>query len=253
MEDWSGKVAIVTGASSGIGTAVAKSLVKHGVKVVGLARRKERMQEIASQLGKDKFYPVPCDLMKQDDIIRAFRWTEEKFGGVDILINNAGMVSTSPIIEASYEEYRRIIDTNLIGPAICAREFAKSNKKRKTRGHVFNINSIAGHYAEAIQIPLGMYGPSKYGLTALTAELRHEIIIAKLNIRVTSISPGAVHTDLIVNAMRWSPETAEKVAMLRDQDIADAVIYALGAPEGAEVYELTIIPQNKPIEVPVAP
>ncbi|XP_078043890.1 farnesol dehydrogenase-like [Augochlora pura] len=252
MEDWAGKVAIVTGASSGIGTAIAKSLAKHGVKVVGLARRKEKIQELANQLGKDKFYPLPCDVTKEDDILRAFRWTEEKFSGADILVNNAGMVSTLAIIDAPTLEYRNVIDTNLIAPAICSREFVRMNKKRKTRGHIFNINSILGHYAEAIQIPLGMYGASKYGITALTAELRHEIILAKLNIRVTSISPGAVHTDLIINAFQFDEQTAQKVAMLRDHDIADAVIYALGTPEGAEVYELTIIPQNRPIEVPQA-
>ncbi|XP_076646771.1 uncharacterized protein LOC143355640 [Halictus rubicundus] len=251
MEQWAGKVAIVTGASSGIGRDVVKSLVNHAVKVVGLARRIDKLQELAKQLGKDKFYPVQCDLVKEDDILRAFNWVEQNLGGANILVNNAGTICGIPIIESPTEQYRTVIDTNLIAPAICAREFAKSIKKRKTRGHIININSITGHYAEAIQTPLGMYSASKYGVTALTTELRHEFIIAKLDIRVTSISPGAVHTELLTNLLRWSDETAQKANILRNVHIADAVIYALGTPIGAEVFELTIIPQNAPIEIPI--
>ncbi|XP_076295378.1 uncharacterized protein LOC143216327 [Lasioglossum baleicum] len=252
MEQWANKVAIVTGASSGIGSAVVKSLVSHAVKVVGLARRADKLQEMAKQLGKDKFYPVQCDLVKEDDILRAFKWVEDNFGGANILINNAGVITGIPIIESSTDTYRTVIDTNLLAPAICAREFSKSIKKRKTRGHIVNINSILGHYAEAIQIPVGLYSASKYGVTALTAELRHEFIIAKLDIRVTSVSPGAVLTDLLQNAMRWDDDTARRMNTLRNEHIADGVIYALGTPKGAEVYELTIIPQNAPIELPTA-
>lgn len=98
MDSWAGKVAVVTGASAGIGTAIAKSLIDHRVKVVGLARRKDRLQELAQKFGKDKFFPVQCDAYKEEEILSAFKWVNEKLGGADILVNNAGVATTSSII-----------------------------------------------------------------------------------------------------------------------------------------------------------
>lgn len=98
MNRWNGKVAIVTGASSGIGESTTEALVKHGVKVVGLARRVDRLKELAVKLGKDKFYPIQCDLRKEEDILKALKWVEKELGGADILVNNAGVIAMSPVI-----------------------------------------------------------------------------------------------------------------------------------------------------------
>ncbi|XP_015433449.1 PREDICTED: farnesol dehydrogenase-like [Dufourea novaeangliae] len=140
MNRWEGKVAIVSGTSVGIGAAIAKSLVGHGVKVVGLARRREKLEELVDALGDDKFYPIVCDLRKEEDIKEAFKWTEEELGGADILINNAGVADQSLIIETSTEEYHKVLDTNVIAPAICAREFSQSIRKRDVPGHIINVN-----------------------------------------------------------------------------------------------------------------
>ncbi|XP_076249711.1 farnesol dehydrogenase-like [Calliopsis andreniformis] len=246
MDRWAGKVAIITGASSGIGAAIAKTLVNHGVNVVGLARRLDRLQELATTLGKNKFYPVQCDIQKEEEILSAFKRTEE-LGGADILVNNAGIFGRSLIIESPTSDYRRIIDTNLIAPAICAREFTKSIKKRNVPGHIININSIAGLYAEAITMPISMYSPSKYGLRALGTELRHEFIKTKLKIKVTNISPGVVNTEMIQEFVNDDPNISSNWPMLKDQDIADAAIYALGTPEGAEILEVTVMAQSASI------
>ncbi|XP_015432613.1 PREDICTED: farnesol dehydrogenase-like [Dufourea novaeangliae] len=250
MERWSGKVAIVTGASSGIGAAITRSLAEHNVKVAALARRLHKLQELADELPKYKIYPIQCDVTKEEEILRAFQWVEEKLGGADILVNNAGVSSTSTILDSPTTKYRLILDTNLVAPAICSREFCQSIKKRNSSGHILNINSIAGRYAEAIQMPFGMYGPSKYGLSALAAELRHEIILAKLNIRVTNISPGAVLTDMIKGIFEKCNDVVHNSAMLYSEDIAELVIYALEIPERAEIYELTVIPKNAIVGVP---
>ncbi|KZC10582.1 Dehydrogenase/reductase SDR family member 11 [Dufourea novaeangliae] len=264
MERWSGKVAIVTGASSGIGAAITRSLAEHNVKVAALARRLHKLQELADELPKYKIYPIQCDVTKEEEILRAFQWVEEKLGGADILVNNAGVSSTSTILDSPTTKYRLILDTNLVAPAICSREFCQSIKKRNSSGHILNINrlayvsdpgtstspplcglglirlewldsrGIAGRYAEAIQMPFGMYGPSKYGLSALAAELRHEIILAKLNIRVTNISPGAVLTDMIKGIFEKCNDVVHNSAMLYSEDIAELVIYALEIPERAE-------------------
>ncbi|XP_076633129.1 farnesol dehydrogenase-like [Colletes latitarsis] len=243
MERWAGKVAIVTGASTGIGAAISKSLVDNDVKVVGLARRMEMLQEVAGRLKKGMFHPIVCDVRKEEDILKAFEWTKKKFGGADILVNNAGVVSQTSIIDTPTEEYRRVIDINVIAPAICAREFAQSIKERNSVGHIINISSVAGRYAECIKIPMGMYCPSKYALNALTTELRHEIIHNKLNIKITTISPGAVLTDMLKNVVK-SEAILNIVPSLKDTDIADGVIYTLKTPLGAEVHDIMIMPQN---------
>lgn len=101
MERWSGKVAVVTGASTGIGANLVEQLVRHGLKVVGLARRVELMNNYAQKLANDQigsFHPVECDLRKEEDILAAFKFVEEKFGSIDILINNAGVLSSETII-----------------------------------------------------------------------------------------------------------------------------------------------------------
>ncbi|XP_015433467.1 PREDICTED: farnesol dehydrogenase-like [Dufourea novaeangliae] len=244
MERWSGKVAIVTGASSGIGAEITESLVEHGVKVVTLARRLNKLEELAANHGKDKIYPVQCDVTKEEEILQAFQWVEEKLGGADILVNNAGVLIATPVIGKATEDYRRVVDTNLIAPAICSREFCQSVKKRNAYGHIININSMAGHYAEAIQLSLGIYGASKYGLTALTVELRNEILQAKLRIRITNISPGTVLTDMFTNVAAGQIDLNNKMIILRGKDIANSVVYALGTPEGAEIHQLTIVPEN---------
>lgn len=249
MDRWNGKIAIVTGASSGIGEATAAALVKKGVKVVGLARRVEKLQELSTKLGKDKFYPVQSDLRKEEDILKAFQWAEKQFGGVDILINNAGVALHTQIIDSATEDYYKVIDTNLIAPAICSREIIKSLKKRDRPGHIVNINSIAGHFAESIHLPLGMYCPSKYGLTALGSELRHEIIAGNLKVKVTSVSPGAVRTEMVSGTL---PPNV-KIPFLEAEDIAAAVVYALETPEHVEIPEITIMPHNSPIGVPALP
>ncbi|CAL7944503.1 unnamed protein product [Xylocopa violacea] len=243
MKRWAGKVAIVTGASSGIGVAISRSLVSHGVKVAGLARRMDKLQEIAKELGKDKFFAVECDLRKEEDILKAFKLVEKQFGGADILVNNAGIAIPKKIIDSDTEEYRKIIETNLIAPAICAREAMQSLIKRKAAGHIININSIAGSYAESIFMPLGMYSASKYGLRALGTELRHEIVMSQLNIKITNISPGVVDTQMI-QALFKERDRPQQLKSLEDKDIAEAAIYALGTPESVEIPEITIIPHK---------
>ncbi|XP_054004161.1 farnesol dehydrogenase-like isoform X1 [Hylaeus anthracinus] len=251
MEFWAGKVAIVTGASAGIGTATSKALVGHGVKVVGLARRMDKLQELAQELGKDKFYPLQCDVRKEEDIIKVFKWIEKTFGGASILVNNAGVISLSSVTgkKTATEEYRKVVETNLIAPAIFAREFSQSIKKRNVPGHIVNINSILGHYADTFTIPIGLYAPSKYGLTALGTGLRHEFIISKLKIKVTSVSPGFVMTEMVGPVPK---HVLDNMPILQDKDIANAVIYALGTPQGVEIVEVTVMAQNEIIGVPAA-
>ncbi|XP_068987467.1 farnesol dehydrogenase-like [Bombus flavifrons] len=242
MNFWIGKVAIVTGASGGIGLAISKELTKYGIKVIGLARRMDKLVEVAEVIGEHKFFPIECDITEEGQILRTLKWIEEKFGGADILVNNAGLFSLSYVMDSEADEIQNVINTNLIAPAILAREVMNSMKKRDTSGHIINISDIAALYPEALCIPMGMYGPSKCGLKALGIELRHEVSMARLKIKITTISPGFVRTDMLKRIYNFLNVSQD--VLLKDLNIAEAVIYALGTPKSVEISEITVLPQG---------
>ncbi|XP_053685029.1 farnesol dehydrogenase-like [Sabethes cyaneus] len=239
MDRWNGKVAIVTGASSGIGAATAQALVKAGMVVVGLARRVERVEELKNELDESlrgQLHAVKCDVKKEEDILEAFKLVNEKFGGVDVLVNNAGVTRRTTLLKAgNTDQLREVLDTNLMGLVLCSREAFQSMKKRSVDGHIVHINSILGHHL--INYPgLNIYPASKYGVTAVTETMRQELRTEGTKIKVTSISPGVVRTEML-------PEDIAKVTpALEAEDIANAVLYVLGTPPRVQVHELMIKP-----------
>ncbi|XP_032685981.1 farnesol dehydrogenase-like [Odontomachus brunneus] len=250
MDRWAGKVALVTGASVGIGAQISKALAEKGMKVIAVARRLDKLEELAASIKREfktDIYTMVCDVRKEEDILKVFKWANDKLGGVDVLINNAGVLKNEPIIDGSTENYRMIMDVNVIAIAICSREFVRSIKKRKTCGHIVNINSLAGHFAESILLPLSVYCASKYAVTGMSHSLRNEIANEQLKIKVTSLSPGAVDTDMLRDNSGLTSSMMEKMGVLRDKDIADGVIYVLSAPPNVVISELTICPQGRPL------
>ncbi|XP_012224677.1 farnesol dehydrogenase-like [Linepithema humile] len=244
MERWAGKVALVTGASVGIGAKVTRALAENGMKVIAVARRLENLQQLAASLKREfkaEVYPMQCDVRQEKDILNVFQWAEKELGGVDVLINNAGVTSTQSIIEGSTDEYHKILDVNVIAAAICSRQLTQSVKKRKASGHIININSIAGHYASNMVMPLSVYCASKYAITGMTETLRNEVKVAQVDVIVTSISPGVVKTDMVLDNF---PEAEKNLPMLHDKDIADAVIYCLQVPPRVQIWEITLAPNN---------
>ncbi|KAL1399292.1 hypothetical protein pipiens_008323 [Culex pipiens pipiens] len=238
MDRWTGKVAVVTGASSGIGAA--KSLANAGMVVVGLARRVERVEALRDDLEDDetrkRLHAVKCDVSKEEDILEAFRWVEENLGGVDVLINNAGVLpETTLVTPGNTEVLRQVMDINVMGLVLCSREAFQSMKKRSVDGHVVHINSISGHVVPNFA-KLNMYSASKFAVTALTETMRREFAAEGTKIKVTSISPGATGTDIL------PPEVKEVMPLLEAEDIAEAVLYAVGTPAHVQVHELTIKP-----------
>ncbi|XP_053687359.1 farnesol dehydrogenase-like [Sabethes cyaneus] len=239
MDRWTGKVAVVTGASSGIGAATAKALANAGMVVIGLARRVERVEALKKDLPpsvQESFHAAKCDVSKEEDILKTFRWIEQKFGGVDVLINNAGILRETSLTQADTQKIREVLDTNVMGLVLCSREAFQSMKKRSVDGHIVHINSIAGH-----QVPnfpgINIYPASKHAVTAITETMRHELRTEGTKIKVTSISPGAVRTEILPEIMLTS-----EVPLLKSEDIAEAVLYAVGTPPHVQVHELTIKP-----------
>ncbi|XP_069683458.1 farnesol dehydrogenase-like isoform X1 [Periplaneta americana] len=241
MERWSGRVAVVTGASGGIGASIAAELTKKGLKVVGLARRSEKIEELSKKLGseKGKLYAVKCDVSKEADVKEAFKWVKDNLGGVDILVNNAAVAYKNSIIDSSTDELKKMLDLNVLGLSMCTKEALQLMKEKGVDdGHIIHINSTAGH------APPGgiftMYCATKHAVTALTEGLRRELVQQKSKIRVTSLSPGLVKTDMPPE------EFLSNYPALNPEDIADALIYVLGVPPHVQIHELTVMPVGQP-------
>ncbi|XP_068894715.1 farnesol dehydrogenase-like isoform X2 [Tenebrio molitor] len=247
MERWRGKVAIVTGASAGIGAAVAKQLVEEGLQVVGLARRSERVEELAKKLQskKGKLHAVKADISKEEDILNAFKWTSDNLGPVHILVNNAGIIQQTNLTEGDTEKWKRVLDTNVMGLCIATREAVKVMKSNKIDGHIIHINSVGGHGVPNFP-GLNVYPASKHAVTALTETLRQELNHLGLKIKITSVSPGGVDTEIaqtnnfeitpqIVEAMKQMPRLRTKMPMLESEDVADSVLYVLSTPPHVQI------------------
>lgn len=195
MERWTGKVAVISGASSGIGSAIALDLVNYGMIVIGLARRAERVDDLQKFIPANstgKLYSLKCDISNDDDVKSSFEWIEKTFGTVNVLVNNAGVSTLTSITDddGNEEKLKNVIQTNLWGLVSTTKKFISIVKNRKVVGaHVININSVLGHdvFPTAIgRKPMwNVYPASKFGVTAITEVLRQEFSYQGLKTKVT--------------------------------------------------------------------
>uniref|UniRef100_A0A182Q2S3 Dehydrogenase n=1 Tax=Anopheles farauti TaxID=69004 RepID=A0A182Q2S3_9DIPT len=242
MERWVGKIAVVTGASSGIGASTAKALVRCGMITVGLARRVALIEALKNDLPADaaeRLHAIRCDVTKEEEIVAAYSQIEQQFGGVDVQINSAGVARPAArLLQAgNAQDLQDIVYTNLLGTAFCSREAYLSMQRRSVDGHIVNINSILGHKVPPIN-QLNIYPATKYGITALTETMRNELRFAGTRIKVTSISPGLTDTPINIGLISY-PYGGP---ILEPEDITNAILYALGTPPTVQIHELTIKP-----------
>ncbi|KAJ9580230.1 hypothetical protein L9F63_004103 [Diploptera punctata] len=239
MERWTGRVAVVTGASMGIGAAIAQELVKKGLNVVGLARRLENFEGLLKTLEseKGKLHPMKCDITNETEVKNVFQRIKDWYGRVDILVNNAGTSHESSLIDGETHDWKCMLDLNVLGLSMCTKEALKiMNENKVEDGHIIHINSIAGHTRIPVLEVYAMYCASKNAVTVLTEGLRLELIKKKSKIRVTSISPGVVKTS------QTQREFLKMMPYLEPKDIADGVLYALGTPPHVQIHEMIIKP-----------
>ncbi|KAJ3651584.1 hypothetical protein Zmor_017614 [Zophobas morio] len=246
MEKWVGKVAVVTGASAGIGAAIAKALVESGVIVVGMARRTELIEQHGEDLADKpgKLYACKVDMYNEEEIVNGFKWVEENIGPVNILINNAGSSKDTTLYDGSTEDWKSVFDLNILALCIATREVIKMMREHEINGHIVHINSIFGHRVPSFG--MHVYPASKFAVTALTETLRQELNSIGSRIKVTSVSPGVVQSELTTQSP--DPQKREfyaSIPILRGEDIADGVVYALSTPEDVQVHELTIKPMGE--------
>lgn len=246
MDRWQNKTAVVTGASTGIGAAIALALVKEDMIVIGMARTinkidKLRQTELPDNL-KPKLISRYCDVTNEESIIKAFDWVDQNHSGVDVLVNNAGVMCKGLISDAGNSAaVRANIDTNFTGVVFCTRQALLSMDKRKVDGHIININSRLGHQVpSAAEFPplFNVYNATKFAITGFTDSLRQELDYLCRRTKVTSISPGATATDRVRNQF----DEQMLANSMRPEDIAQAVVYALSTPACVEVTELKIKP-----------
>ncbi|KAF5283285.1 hypothetical protein FQR65_LT14027 [Abscondita terminalis] len=256
MQRWVEKVAVVTGSSSGIGAAISTKLVQAGVVVVGLARRKKNLLELSEKLRneKGKFFGFKADVSKEDDVVDAFEWIERCLGPVHILINNAGVIKTGySLTSGNLKVWKEVMDTNVLGLCVVTKEALASMTKHNVAGHVVHINSIFGHKIGNVPL-VNVYAASKHAVTALTETLRKEFINTKLPIKVSSVSPGLVQTELFKTAYETAMvkanipltddalSTIKALPVLTSEDVAEAILYVLSTPPNVQVHELIVKP-----------
>jgi len=243
---WEGRLALVTGAGSGIGAEISRALVQYNINVVGCGRNKAKIEELAREFTKaghkGVLHPFQCDLTKESDIEAMFTWIASKFGGIDICINNAGFSSGHGIIGCPVENMKEMLDTNVVSLMSCDNRALKSMMERGIDdGHIFHINSILGHVVKPIDT-VHAYAATKFAVTAITEALRQELSQRKSNIRVTAISPGLVDTPFQVRALgkEGAEQFIQKLPHLVAKDVADALIYALSAPANVLIQDIKL-------------
>lgn len=248
MDKWVGKIAVVTGASSGIGAAIIKDLAKHGLTVIGLARRAEKVDEIAKEMknSRGKIYSHKCDIGDLKSIKETFKWIDEKFQKVHILVNNAGLSHVGKIFDQSDEQTRNlneVINVNFTGLLHTSREAFRLMQASNDYGVIINISSIVD---TVIAFPSSstVYPATKHAVRALTESIRQELIVGNNEkIKVSNLSPGVVRTDFVRVSGRPNPDEFYKaIPGLEGADISQGVIYLLSTPHNVNVTQLTIKP-----------
>ncbi|KAK3089947.1 hypothetical protein FSP39_007882 [Pinctada imbricata] len=250
MERWVGRVALVTGASVGIGAAISRKLVQNGMTVVGCARNVEQIQEIANDLKseKGKLIPMRCDLTREEDILDVFGRVKKELGGVDVMVNNAGLSHNAPLLTGSTQDWRNMLEVNVLALSICSREAVKQMRERNVDdGHIFLVSSMSGHRVIP-NSPGHFYSATKHAVKGLTDGLRNELREIKSHIRVTALCPGLVHTEF-QKRMYQSEEMGNKICSmfkcLEADDVADALVYALGAPPHVQIHDILFRPTEQ--------
>jgi NADP-dependent 3-hydroxy acid dehydrogenase YdfG len=240
-----GKVVVITGASSGLGDATARTLSAQGAAVVLGARREDRIQALARELiaGGGKAIAVTTDVTDRAKVMHLVHSAVREYGRVDVMINNAGLMPQAPLERLKIDEWERTIDVNLKG-VLYGIAAALPHMQRQKSGHFINVSSVAGH---KVGPGFAVYAATKFGVRALTEGLRQEV--KPYNIRTTIISPGAVATELLDSVT--DPDAAARVrafyaqAAIPAESFARLVAFAIAQPDDVDINEIVFRPTRQ--------
>jgi NADP-dependent 3-hydroxy acid dehydrogenase YdfG len=233
----SGRVAVVTGASSGIGAATARSLAADGHRIALLARRADRIQALADELG-DGAIAIEADVTDRDSLVAAAERVQQKLGGADILVNNAGVMLLGPFSSEQRGDHRQMVEVNLLGAMTATEVFL--DQLRDGGGDLVNISSVAGRTARPGNAG---YAATKWGMNGWSESLRQEL---QPDVRVTVIEPGAVATELTSHITHAETKEATE-AFVKDlailpEDIAEVISFAVSRPRRMTLNEVLVRP-----------
>lgn len=246
-----GTTALVTGASSGIGEATALALAEQGAAVALVARRKDRLQDLADRIEKadGKALVIEADMTEEPQAREAVERTVREFGRLDTLVNNAGVMLLGPVEDAPVEEWQKMVQINVLGLLYTAHAAlphllkAAEDSERRVADMV-NISSVAGRVANSGS---GVYNATKFGVGAFSESLRQEV--TKRHVRVSLVEPGAVDTELVGHNRDGVRETVSerlsKMERLEAEDIADAITYVVTRPRRVAINEVLIRPTEQ--------
>lgn len=235
---------------------MAKHLAALGINVVGCARNLEKLTEVAQSIpspGKGtassgSFTPVQCDVRDETAVLNVFSLIKAKFGRLDICINNAGLAKTSPLTTGDTDDWRLMLEVNVLGLSIVARESVKlMTESAIAEGHIFNIGSMAGHRLPGSP-ETNFYSATKFAVRTLTEGLRRELRAEKRPIKVTLISPGIVETEFFARFTEDEEKSKlmfEKMKALQGPDIASVIEGALAMPPHVDINDVLIRPLDQ--------
>jgi NADP-dependent 3-hydroxy acid dehydrogenase YdfG len=249
-ESLSGTVALVTGASSGIGEATAVALAERGATVALVARRRDKLEALAERIGGGgKALVIEADVSDQAQAQAAVETAVGELGRLDTLVNNAGVMLLGPIVGAPLEEWQRMVTLNVLGLLYCTHAalphlLAAAEGDPRSVADVVNVSSTAGRVA---RLNSGVYNATKFGVVAFSESLRQEVTAR--HVRVSIIEPGATATEL---ASHNRPVVLEEMAknfggieLMASEDIADAIAYVVTRPRHVAVNEMLIRPTEQ--------
>ena len=243
-------MALVTGASSGIGEATARMLAREGAAVAMAARRTDRLEALGGEIadGGGTALPIEVDVTQREQAEAAVARTVEELGRLDVLVNNAGVMLLGPILEAPVEEWEQMIEVNLRGLMYASKaaipHLLEAAEGERGVADIVNISSVAGRIARRGS---GVYNATKFGVGAFSESLRQEV--TRRHLRVSLVEPGAVATELQGHNRPEVKESIEKrfedMEILQAEDIADAIGYVVTRPRHVAVNEILVRPTEQ--------
>ncbi len=241
------KVVMVTGASSGIGRAISLALAKEGTRLAIVARNLDKLVTLKAQIESSggRAFPLAVDLKDESQILFAFEAIGREWGGVDVLINSAGLGHDAPLSSGSTEHFREMLEVNVLALSVITREAVLNMQANKTAGQIIHISSMSAY---RVQTGAGMYAATKHAVRAMTEGLRRELREAGSSIRVTAVSPGDTETEFMERMLGRSEagKRAPEYRQMDPEDIAQAVLYILKTSPNVEIHDILMRPINQP-------
>jgi len=246
-----GTVALVTGASSGIGEATARELAANGSAVALVARRVDRLEALADEIraSGSTAIALEADVTQRSEAEAAVKRAVDELGRLDVLVNNAGVMLLGPVVDAPVEEWERMVQLNVLGLLYCAKAAlphlleAAEGEPRRTADLV-NVSSVAGRQ---VRLGSGVYNATKHAVGAFSESLRQEV--TGRHLRVSLVEPGAVDTELPGHnrpeILKGLDERFADMTRLESQDIADAIAYVVTRPRHVAVNEILVRPTEQ--------